>query len=277
MYSGLLKAADSVANLVKVIAELGLPPSRIVPPVDLIYIESVRIAMLYSQLQPTVVESERTITTKSESEKSVGLERKPVELKAGGTNGRTETQKFIRVAPATSQACLFLINDLLSRQSPPYYSTFAALSSFQLLNHVKQHLDLVHQLTQQQSIFFDASPVTVGAATLRQMTQIRQKTLAAEIEKGVRTQLGSVAGLVLVQGNFKRTSRHADAVQLEEQFENGPHPIFFRFALRDKEAARLLPDSATLLVLGDVIENWDGGTYLDFHPIAILSGTPASP
>ena len=109
------------------------------------------------------------------------------------------------------------------------------------------------------------------------MAEIRQKTPAAEIEKGVRTQLGAIAGLVLVQGDFKRTSRHADAVQFEEQFENGPHPIFFRFALLDKEAARLLPDSATLLVLGDVIEKWDGGAYVDFHPIAILSGTPTSP
>jgi hypothetical protein len=274
---GVLKIADALAQAVGALAGLGLPPSRVVPPMDFIYVDTARVAMLHSELGPPLVEKERTVTTESKSDESVGLERKPLELKAGGSTGRTEAQKFESVDPSTSRECLDVINNLLARQSPPYYSTFDQLSNFQILNQAKELMKSLHASLPPQSLFTGAPPDTGGAAILRQMTEIRQKTPPAEIEKGIRTQLGQVSGLVLVQGDFTPTSHRPGSGQFEEQFKSGPYPIAFRFALRDKEALSLLTDHSRLFVLGNVIKNWDGGPYIDLHPIAILSGAVSAP
>jgi len=257
---------------------LGLPPSRVVPPMDFIYVDGERIAMLHSELEPPLVEKERTVTTENKHDKSVGLERKPLELKAGGSTGKTEAQKFESVNPSTSRECLDVINNLLARQSPPYYSTFNQLSNFQILNRAKDLMKSVHENLPPQSLFAAKPPDTAGAAVLRQMTEVRKKTPPAEIEKGVRTQLGQVSGLVLVQGDFRATSRGTGSGQFEEQFKTGPHPISFRIIdLHDRHALGLLTGHSRLFVLGNVIKNWDGGPYIDLYPIAILSGAVGAP
>jgi hypothetical protein len=109
------------------------------------------------------------------------------------------------------------------------------------------------------------------------MTEIRKKTPPAEIEKAIRTQLSGLSGLVLVEGDFKRPYFQHHSGQFEDQFKAGPHPISFRFDLHDKEALGLLTDHSRLFVLGNVIKNWDGGAYIDLHPIAILSGAVSAP
>jgi hypothetical protein len=102
------------------------------------------------------------------------------------------------------------------------------------------------------------------------MAEIRRKTPPAAIENGIRTQLGKLSGLVIVEGEFRRVSLRPHAGEFEEQFKPNPRPIFFRFVLRDEEALRLLPDLGYLLVFGDVIKMSDGGPSLEFHPIAIF-------
>jgi hypothetical protein len=127
---GLRRIADALAQAVGAVVESGLPPSRVLPPMDFIYVDAARIATLYNELEEPLVEKERTVTTERKSDESVGLERKPLELKAGGSTGKTVAQKFESVSPSTARECLDVINNLLARQSPPYYGTFDQLSTF---------------------------------------------------------------------------------------------------------------------------------------------------
>jgi hypothetical protein len=227
--------------------ELGLPPSKVVLPVDFIYVDAARVSMLHSELAPAFAEEERTITSEWKVDKSLGLERKPLELKAGASSGMTESQKFKAVASSTSRECLEVINNLLERQAPPYYSTLERLGVFQVLNRTRALMNSVHESLQPDSLFTGKPLDPNAASTIKQMADARQKIPPAEIEKGIRSQLSGLCGLIIVQGDFKRL--RFGATQFAEQFRSGPRPIFFRFALSDQAALSLLPDRAPLFVL----------------------------
>lgn len=276
VYSGLGKIAGSIIQLPEALVDMGLPPSKIVPPVDVIYADTPRISMLYSELQPELIESERTRTAEKKSDRSIGLEGKPMALKSEGSRDQTETQKLTHPDPSTSQRCLSLINTLLFRKTPPYYSTFDQLSYFQFFVQAKQLLASTHENIPSDSIFVDPAPgMSAATAMIKHMFEARQKMPLSEIEHGVREQLSAITGLVIIQGDFKRTSHLGNLGQFEEQFRKAPRQILFRFPLRDKDALRLLTDRASLLVLGDIIKKWDGGLYIDLQPIAIISGSRA--
>ncbi|MGA8596437.1 MAG: hypothetical protein WB676_17135, partial [Bryobacteraceae bacterium] len=251
-----------------------LPPSRIVSPVDFLYVDTTRISSLYDQLQPAFIENDRTVTIEKKKDGSLDLERQPLELKAGGSKSTTETRHFKNVDASTARECLDLINNLLARESPPYYASFGQLGTFELVKQAKKLVNSVHRGLAPQSLFVRNPVDPAAVATLKQMTEARKKTPPEVIENGIRAQLRQLSGLVIVQGEFRRTVRRGDVGEFEEEFKDNPRAIYFRFALRDKDALRLLADHQNLLVLGDVIGKWDGGLYLEVHPIALLVSNP---
>ena len=274
IYDGLLHVGDALAQASEVLVALGLPPSQIVPPLDFVYVDGTRVASLYEQLQPTFRENERTVTTERKLEGDLDLERKPLELKAGGSNSSTEARHFKNVDPSTATQCLDVINALLARDSPPYYATYGQLSSFTLRKQAKGLVSTVHKDLARPSLFVHKGVDPAAVATLKQLTELQKKTPPKVVENGIRYQLQRLSGLVIVQGEFDRTGLHADVGEFQEQFKGNPRPIYFRFRIADREALRLLTNRQKLLVLGDVIEQWDGGHSLQLHPIAILVSNP---
>jgi len=269
-YWGLRNIVEAMLETVTVLAESALPPSQVVPPVDVLYADKDRVAMLYSQLSPEFAEEKRTVTSEDKNDNSFGVQRKPVTLNFGGSRNTKQAAEFQRVNPTTARECIELVNGLLARQSPPYYSTFDQLSAFQLLKQAAALMKSAHDGLHSQSLFTSRPPEPGAAAMLKQMAEIRKTTPPMVIESGIRAQLGKVSGLVIVEGEFRRMALGPHTGEFEEQFKPNPHPISFRFVLRDEDGLRLLPDRGRLLVLGDVIKKWDGGPSLEFHPIAIL-------
>jgi hypothetical protein len=276
VFYGLRNIAGATLQLSRVLVESALPPARIVPPADFLYVDAERVNRLHSELQPELVERERTLSTQNKTGNSIGLERKPLELKADGEHSSTEARKFAAIDPTVSQKALTVINDLLSRETPPYYSSFAQLSGFQLLSQARHLVTSSQKSLEAHSLFLSPTD-TAEAQVLRQMAEARKKTPAADVEKGVRVQLSGLAGLILVNGDFKRVGVQGDSVTAAEQFKPPPKPIFFRFSLVHTKTAALIPSHAKLFVLGEVIKSWDGGPYVDLLPIAVLSGAETSP
>jgi len=103
LYSGLLHIGDALAEATGGLLALALPPSRIVSPVDFLYVDTTRISSLYDQLQPAFIENERTVTTERKKDGSLDIERKPLELKAGGSKSTTETRHFKKVDASTAR------------------------------------------------------------------------------------------------------------------------------------------------------------------------------
>jgi len=267
---GLRNISDALVQAVTALAESALPPSQIVPPIDVLYADKDRVAMLYSQLEPEFAEKKRTVTSENKDDNSFGLERKPVTVSLGGSKQTKQTDEFQRVDPSTARQCVELVNGLLARQSPPYYSTFDRFGAFEVLKRAESMMKSVHGGPRRQSLFTIKVPEMGAVATLKQMAEIRKKTPPVEIENGIRTQLGELRGLVIVEGEFRRVSLGPHAGEFEEQFKPNPRPISFRFVLRDEGALRLLPSRGQFLVFGDVIKKWDGGPSLEFQPIAVF-------
>ena len=78
---------------VTLLAESALPPSQIVPPIDVLYADKYRVAMLYSQLEPEFAERKRAVTSENKDDNSFALERKPLTLTLGGSKQRQQTGK----------------------------------------------------------------------------------------------------------------------------------------------------------------------------------------
>jgi hypothetical protein len=102
------------------------------------------------------------------------------------------------------------------------------------------------------------------------MNEINQKTSPAVIEKAIRAQLSQLSGLIIVQGDFDRIAIHRDSAEFREQFKPAPNPIFFHLVISDKQAVHLLPEHGKRLVLGNIIQKWDGGPYIEISPLAIF-------
>jgi hypothetical protein len=151
-YSAFTKIEDAVAQLTIALTELGLPPSEIVPPVDFLYVDAERVATLYSEIEPSLVEQKRTLTQESKKDKGVDLERQPLTLKLGGSTATKESREFKAVDPSTARKCLDLMNGLLARQAPPYYATFAQFGTFQTLMQAKDSMKSIHETLQQPSL-----------------------------------------------------------------------------------------------------------------------------
>src|SRR5579875_512861 len=97
IYYGLLHVVDALAQASEGLLALGLPPSQIVPPLDFVYVDGTRVLSLYEQLQPIFIENERTVTTETKFEGNLDLERKPLQLKVGGSTSSTEVRYFKKV------------------------------------------------------------------------------------------------------------------------------------------------------------------------------------
>ncbi len=210
------------------------------------------------------------VTTETQSESNVGLKRKPLDLTAGGSNSRTETRHLKSVDPSTAGQCLDVINNLLARESPPYYARSGQLGIFELAERSKELVNSLHQELAPQSLFVRGRVDSAAVATLQQMTKTRKKTPPEVIENRIRGQLERLSGLVIVQGEFRRTVIRNGIGEFEEKFKDNSHPIYFRFTLGDKDALKLLSENQNLVVLADVIKKWTGGRYLEIHPIALL-------
>jgi hypothetical protein len=268
---GLRKIVDATLDLEKALVEMALPPARIVPPVDFLYVDAGRVNTLYSELQPDLVEHERKISTERKAENSIGIERKPIEVKKDGETKTTEEHNFIATDPTVAKRTILLINNLLARDAPPYYSSLAASGSFQLLSRIRQDTSSFQKSLKIPSLFL-GQPDTVEAKTLKQMAEARKKTPPETIEAGVRQDLKMLSGLVIAHGEFKRSVVGKDSVSVEEVFKPAPNPILFRCSIHDRKAISLMLEHSILLVLGEAIKPWDGSSAIEVFPVAVLFG-----
>lgn len=257
----LVKLSDGLVQAVNGLADLVLPPSRILPPADFLYADERRIAILFNEIEPALREREDTISSQNRVDGSMGFERKPVSVKVDGSRGTTETHTFASVDPSTQRQCLDVMNNLLAREAPPYYTTFRQLSEFAILRQTKEVLDSAHKGLSSRSLFTMQRVDATKLSVLRQLTEARKGAPPRAIDSAVRAQLRQLSGLMIVGGDFRRVSRTPEGDTFEEQFRREPRAIFFRFVLRDKTALSMIPNRANLWVLGDMIAKWSGGPF----------------
>jgi hypothetical protein len=269
MLRGVANIGDAMAKLFIGLVESALPPSEIIPPVDFLYADKDRIAMLYSEIQPALRLDKHTVARDEKNDNSLDLERKPLTLKLDGSHGKTETDEFKYVDPTTARQAFELVNGLLARAMPPYYGKYEQLRGFQFLKQAKDFMKSASEGLSKRSLFVAKPPDGGTLATLKQMAELEKNTPSSVIESRIRAQLSQLSGLVIVQGEFQRISLRQDSGEFVEQFKGEPRPIYFRLVVTDKEALRLLPEHTRLLVLGDVINRWDGNRYIEVHPMAI--------
>jgi hypothetical protein len=267
--AGLLRIGDSITQVVAALAELGLPPSRIDPPVDFLYVDAGRVARIYTETEPSLREQRRTLSEERKKDNGVDLDRKPLTAKLGGSTSSKETREFRAIDPSTTRKCLDLMNGLLERPTPPYYATYQQLHVFQRLTQARDLMKSIHNSLQQPSLFLIQVP-NEKVALLKQMNEINKKENPTVVEKAIRGQLGQLSGLIIVQGDFDRVAGHHSSAEFREQFKAPPNPIYFHFRIYDDHAMPRLPQHGKRLVLGNVIQRWDGEHDIELNPLAIF-------
>jgi hypothetical protein len=248
-----------------------LPPSRIETPVDFRYLDRKRAAALYSEAEPLLAEREHAVSLEDRKGARAGLGQAPIDLKTETSIAVTESSSYKRIELSPERKCLEVVNDLLKRPSPPYYTTAKAVGAHMIARQLKDNLaPLQREVRARRSLFTVQLDPSLKSKMLELKTQAFNINKNDDLNPSVEAELRTITGLVIVEGVFRKTPLADKNANFDEQFATGTHPVWFRFNLRDRAALSLIRDGARLRVLGNVLRQWDGGQYLELHAIAVF-------
>jgi hypothetical protein len=270
-FMSLVKVGESSVAATSSLLEIVLPPARIDPPVNFHYLDRPRIEALYSEIQPTLSENERKVSSEKRSGASIDIDRKPASLKADTASGVSETRSYKSVDLSTERKCLEMINSLLMRPSPPYYRTAELLRLSERARESHRLLEsLRHEIAAPRSLFTIESDPADEARVDRLRELSKATNSADDLSAGVDAQLHHLSGLVIIEGAFRETRLQNGGARFDEPFAKGVRPVVFSFELRDREAVRLIHGSTNLRVLGDMASSRAGGRSVEILAIAIF-------
>jgi transketolase len=77
-------------------ATIGPTPIEIQPPLDFHYIDDERVSAIYSEVEPDLIESKRTISNGSKTEVEGGVDAYAASLKAGASKSAQQATEYER-------------------------------------------------------------------------------------------------------------------------------------------------------------------------------------
>jgi hypothetical protein len=220
---------------------------------------------MFSQIQSTLVEKERTVSTTGNVRGKVGAAAGLLSAEAEGGKSASLTSSFSRTGFSGERKCVEVLNYVIESNTPPqYYRT----SEDWLLR--RANADYLIALQQFRLNPKDASAIQ-GIRPLTDKASKEEKDEAAHKAKQYQEFLMfylKSSGFVVVDGVFN-VSVNDNNIILLEHFSAKPTVVF-----RAKLPKSALPDiphtgSLQLKLFGDVIKPLDSDGYVDVRPIAL--------
>jgi hypothetical protein len=264
-------------------------PPQILPPIDFFYIDDARVKDVFSEMEPELIETQRTISSKKTLGGSAGVEMGPAALKGEITKEGQESSKYERSENSAKRRCIEIMNFILKNGSGHYYTTAREFYLQQELARISEAARKAYQeaeegkldpskLTPLQPIEepLSAADANWDAIAARAKTELAAPTPEQRLE--AMKQIASwnqefrqkARGFVIVDGRFHIT-RNNDSVVFEEEFSPQPDKIVFHFALPAKFDSDVFHDGFRMRVFGDVIQGGENSTILTIHPLAVFN------
>jgi hypothetical protein len=261
-------------NIMKFLAASNDPP-HITSPVDFHYLDKERIDALFNQIEPDLIEKQRTVSTTGSTKAKVGVAvTGVVNAEAESGKGVASTSSFARASFSSERKCIELMNYLVDHGTPRYYTTSqewalgrenAALAlEMEKNKHEPVDPSKLHPIKPTWGADSDALPN--DKPTEEQIRDAERKT--KQYQSDLEYELKSLTGYVFIKGEFSKTT-DGDALTLVETFSTKPRKVLFRLSVPMSQMPIFQKQSKLRLkVFGDVIRPLSGDGYVDVRLIA---------
>jgi len=245
-------------------------PRHIPAPVPFQYIDRLRVDELYKQIEPDLIEKERTVATTGSLKGKVGVAVSgALNAEAEARKGISSTSSFARADFSSERKCIDLMNYVLERRSPRYYTDSRSWFRAREYASVAAQMELDKRSPIDSSKIRPIKPVD-GTPSEKATEEEKQEAerKAKEYQSELQNELKSLSEYVFVDGEFHKAV-NGDTLILVETFSKKPFKALFRVNVPSAQMPVFQNHNGLRLkVFGSVISPLGSDGYVDIRPIA---------
>jgi hypothetical protein len=241
-------------------------PPHIVPPVDFQYIDKSRVDELYNQIEPDLIEKERTVA-KTNSAKGKVVAGVSGVATGEAEAGKTESSKssFERATFTTERKCVDLMNYVVDNRGPKYYTNSRGWFSG------RENAALAAQMEKNKTAPVDWTKLPYEKLVDDPPSEEEKREAerkAKQYQAELQNELETLSGYVFIDGEFGGTV-NGDTLTLTEAFSVKPRKVVFRVNLAKSKMPEFQKQNGLRLrVFGDTIRPLSKDGYVDIRLIA---------
>jgi hypothetical protein len=249
----------TVKEFDSIVRTIGAPP-----PVDSLtdfhYLNAPRVIGLYDELQPELIEEQRKITASSSVSAKAGIMGGPATAELNAGRDSTSELTLGRPQFAPERKCLEIIRSILEKHPEKYYSQLSRSAMFKSTQELKENWDKVRGEPLNPANLQRFRPLSGKEATQREN----------QLESAVEGDLKSLAGVVIVDGDFLVARKNA-TLFLTETFSEKSLAVRFETTVPDGDGFRGLESNhkTRLRVLGTVITSLGPDGKIELRALAV--------
>jgi hypothetical protein len=239
-------------------------------PIDFHYLESKRIDALYNQLEPELIERQRTVADSASGRAKAGIAAGPANAEAGYEKRKTSTSSYSRPDFSSERKCIAVMRYVVENNRAAYYTTRDSwLGAKRIVSSIlkRQQSQIESQLTSLHMKLGTVVPVKGEQRPTEGETREAEDRDRKQAEETLQGELHNLRGLVFLDSVFDTPPDGNDAMLVAE-FSAEPHRVVFRVSV-PKSVRSEIPDKARLRVFGDVTRPLTGDGYVDIRAIAV--------
>lgn len=236
-------------------------------PIDFDYIDRERVDALYNQLEPELVEKERTISDNAASQAKLGVGGGGINAEGQQGKSSTSTSSFSRSHFSQERECIEVMKYIVDNRSAKAYTTS---ESWMVLREaasavVKNQGILLSALFERERAELGLDPLPPPKNSGQPLTDEQKKQ---QNQDSLRIELQALQGLIFLDNAFDKITSASESI-LVDKFETKPRAVTFRVHV-PKSAKADLPKNGRLRVFGDVVRPLGDDGYVDVRAIAIF-------
>jgi hypothetical protein len=230
-------------------------------PIDFDYIDRERVDALYNQIEPELVEKERTISDNAASQSKLGVGGAGISAETQRGKTSTSTSSLSRPQFTQERECIEVMRYLVKTRGAKAYTTS---DSWMYVHQAAENI--ANLQSQQLSAALARFRAELGLEPLPPISKV--PSTDDDRQRGLRTELRSLQGLIFLDNVFERLGSTTD-LSLVGKFSTKPSAVTFRAHI-PKTGKADLPKHGRLRVFGDVVRPLEEDGYIDVRAIAVF-------
>jgi hypothetical protein len=244
------------------------------PPIDFQFIDKDRVQALYNQIEPDLIEAQRNVETSTDTSAKAGVKAGVAEAEVGGSKRQQDNSLYKRVESSPERECVEVMDFQLGRSQIQYYTDGrqwinrrAALNFHTGLAQIDKDFEVAKKAAPIKPLPLE-EPLAQPPSKEEQEAAERQ---LKQYEDLFNTELSSLQGMVIVDGEFTATRSADGNALLVERFADKPRRVDFRFtAPSTPELTQIVSIGRThLRVFGTVLKPLGADGVIEVRPIAV--------
>jgi hypothetical protein len=271
-YEGGVGLEAAVAQLDSVMRNMGEVDHvhEIEPPIDFHYLDQQRINSLYSELTPEMEESERKVSARTLAGGKVGASSGSINGEISASKEAATESELKKTEYTPEKKCIEIMRFVVSHNRGHYYTTGSRWFIQRLLRNFQE------QYVKARS---DPNPREITEADIEKLREPATKEQEEEAKRRsevysqeFENEMESLAGLVIVDGEFSIKGSTQNSLICSEDYSKKPLSIAFRVVVPvTPELTQIQPrGSSRLRVFGTVTKPYGKDGIIELRPLAIF-------